>query len=83
MEQDEFGLYIALCFGYKNVLILMNFALRKRKGDDSTADIGVGAVTAPVLRKHLRTLKVVLHCDFDFFFNHDALSGGCEFGLRI
>ena len=31
--------------------------IEKRKGEDSTADVGTKAVTAPVPRKHLKTLK--------------------------
>ena len=31
---------------------------KKRKGEDNTADIGTKAVTATVLRKHLKTLKM-------------------------
>ena len=32
--------------------------IEKRKGEDNTADIGTKAVTAPVLRKRLKTLKM-------------------------
>ena len=32
--------------------------IEKRKGEDNAADIGTKAVTAPVLRKHLKTLKM-------------------------
>ena len=32
--------------------------IEKRKGEDNTADIGSKAVTAPVLRKHLKTLEM-------------------------
>ena len=32
--------------------------IEKRKGADNTADIGTKAVTAPMLRKHLNTLKM-------------------------
>ena len=32
--------------------------IEKRKGEDNTADIGTKAVTAPVLLKHLKTLRM-------------------------
>ena len=32
--------------------------MEKRTGEDNTADIDTKAVTAPVLRKHLKTLKM-------------------------
>ena len=32
--------------------------IEKRKGEHNTADIGTKAVSAPVLMKHLKTLKI-------------------------
>ena len=67
----------------------------KWEGEDNTADIGTKAVTAPVLRKHLKTLKMewgdgrhplTFECcivTLIFNFRYNALSGGREFGLRI
>ena len=57
MEEDEFDIYIILCSGCENVLILVKYA-EKRKGEHNTADIGTEAVIAPVLMRHLKSLKV-------------------------
>ena len=56
--QDEFGICIFQNFGCRNVLILVRYALRNVRGEHNTADIGTTAVSAPVPRKHSKTLKM-------------------------
>ena len=58
LGQDEVDICIVLCFDCRNVLILVRYALEKREGEHNTADIGTKAVIAPVLMKHLNTLKM-------------------------
>ena len=58
VEQVEFDICIVLCLGCRNVLTLVTYVLRNERGEHNTADIGMKAVSAPLLMKHLKTLKM-------------------------
>ena len=55
VEQDEFNICIFFCFGCRNS---GEIRIEKLKGEHNTADICTKTVSAPVLMKHLKTLKM-------------------------
>ena len=59
VEQDEFDICIVLCFLWLQERVDSGeIRIEKRKGEHNTADIGTKAVSAPVLMKHSKNLKM-------------------------
>ena len=58
VEQDASGICIVLCCWLQERVDSGESRTEKRKGEHNTADIGTKAVSAEVLRRHLKTLKM-------------------------